>query len=690
MNPLIVKLSCDECRQRKTKCDKGSPCSACKHAGTNCTTVQRARHPRGRSGNTKKKTVLETRVAQLEDLVKQLGTQIERNNDNSAMDASKSDSDQTVPLPIPIKANAMLAKDFFAKLSYEVAGIREVLDDPSEDNGSYLSSEPSAKSGPSSDTSPTSILFGYQPHISDDELVAPVADNVRETLLNIYHDRVDCLFKATYWPAAETAIIQRYEELKKGTPCMVRPVERAIYFMAVCAMTESECEAMLSESRSNLIYRHRRAVEIALARSDFLTNPDKLALQAFVLYLMGLRVCQQYALSWSLLALAIRVGNALGLPLTEPGNPVSVGDDLKTRLWYCIGMLDSQTSIDRGTRPMMTLKDFQRKPLLVNHDAGKYAPPLKRQDLTHDMSFSHVIHEATVCSRTLMEFPPDTAGTWETWDKKLQIVSDFEIYIRQYCSRLECPSHDFQRFVQFTAEDIVLNMQLLLRRPMFPSKTSPFPPWDKFDVLKVTTEIIERTLWKATDSAFAPWAWLSKTWLKWQVLAVLLAELCTPRYGELGDRAYAVAKEGFDYCSALMVETDLATVLKPLAKLMSRVLEVRTRMLSEQHIHGGVLNVSSATGTNTLSQFNSVGNTSFSLFPTGVSDLTGLPYIDNTNGAGVYLSTDQFTQAASYMNGDLSADASWLNWNVFLGEMGDPWTIDPNPEYYNGTNTSTL
>lgn len=149
-----------------------------------------------------------------------------------------------------------------------------------------MSSEPSAKSGSSPDTSPTSILFGYQLHISDEEIVAPVADNVREFLLNIYHDRVDCLFKATYWPAAVTGIIQRHEELKKGMPCIMRPVERAIYFMAVCSMTESECEAMLSESRSSLIYRHRRAVEIALARSDFLTNPDKLALQAFVLYLV--------------------------------------------------------------------------------------------------------------------------------------------------------------------------------------------------------------------------------------------------------------------------------------------------------------------------------------------------------------------------------------------------------------------
>lgn len=167
-----------------------------------------------------------------------------------------------------------------------MAGIREVLDDSNEENSSYISSESSAKSGPSPDTSPTSMLFGYQPHVSDDEILAPPAENVRSALLDIYHDRVDCLFKATYWPAAETAIIRRYEEYEKGSPCVVRAVERAIYFMAVCTMTESECETMLSDSRSNLIYRHRRAIEIALARSEFLTNPDKLALQAFVLYLV--------------------------------------------------------------------------------------------------------------------------------------------------------------------------------------------------------------------------------------------------------------------------------------------------------------------------------------------------------------------------------------------------------------------
>ncbi|EED21811.1 histone deacetylase, putative [Talaromyces stipitatus ATCC 10500] len=642
------------------------------------------------AGNARKQTVLESRVSQLEDLVKLLESQIER-NDNTRMELSTSEFDLPNPLPIPVKANAMLAKDFFAKLSHEVAGIREVLDDSNEGNSSFMSPEPLGKTGPSS----TSILFGYQPSISDDELLAPPAENVREILLDIYHDRVDCLFKATYWPAAETAIHRKYGPDKQYSPSpVIHAVERAVYFMAICTMTESECDAMLSESKSSLIYRHQRSVEVALARSEFFTNPDKLALQSFVLYLMGLRVCSQYAMSWTLLALAIRSGNALGLPITgtETGQEKevcehrSVGDDLKMRLWYCIGMLDSQTSIDRGTRPMMTLRDFEMKPLIINHEAGKYAQPSKRQELSWDMAFSHVIHEATICSRRLMEFPPDVAGSWESWPKKLQVISEFETYIRQYCSQLEGCPHQLQRFIQFTAEDIVLNMHLLLRRPPYPSKNSPFPPWDKFDVLKVTTEIMERTLWKASDSAFAPWAWLSKTWLKWQVLAVLLAELCTPRYGELGDRAYRVAKRGFDYCSSLMAESDLATVLKPLEKLMARVNKVRAGMLSEQRSSS----LSTVTGIDTPGHI-PVESNSHLILPSGVSGSTGFPYNDNnTNSTEAFSTTDKSAQAASYMNGNISIDASWLNWNDFLSEMGDVWTADLNTEYYNSVDSSTL
>lgn len=73
MDILPVPLSCEQCRRRKTKCDKAAPCSACKNAGIACNAIQRARLPRGRSGKVQNKNaMLNARVAHMEQLVKKL------------------------------------------------------------------------------------------------------------------------------------------------------------------------------------------------------------------------------------------------------------------------------------------------------------------------------------------------------------------------------------------------------------------------------------------------------------------------------------------------------------------------------------------------------------------------------------------------------------------------------------------
>ena len=66
------RLSCQQCKQRKIRCDKGAPCSACKNAGLNCHTVQRARLPRGKSAKARSQSkMLETRLARIESLLEQ-------------------------------------------------------------------------------------------------------------------------------------------------------------------------------------------------------------------------------------------------------------------------------------------------------------------------------------------------------------------------------------------------------------------------------------------------------------------------------------------------------------------------------------------------------------------------------------------------------------------------------------------
>ena len=70
---LNVRLSCEHCQRRKTKCDKNVPCAACQLARLSCIGVQRRRLPRGRAAVDKGRGAqLTTRITRLEALVKRL------------------------------------------------------------------------------------------------------------------------------------------------------------------------------------------------------------------------------------------------------------------------------------------------------------------------------------------------------------------------------------------------------------------------------------------------------------------------------------------------------------------------------------------------------------------------------------------------------------------------------------------
>lgn len=70
--PRIV-ASCDLCRRRKVKCDRGNPCSNCLRSGATCVSSTPPRVPRGRKGGRRKPDAeLLKRIAKLENLVKHL------------------------------------------------------------------------------------------------------------------------------------------------------------------------------------------------------------------------------------------------------------------------------------------------------------------------------------------------------------------------------------------------------------------------------------------------------------------------------------------------------------------------------------------------------------------------------------------------------------------------------------------
>lgn len=63
-------LSCTNCRKRKVKCNKTSPCAACERSGLPCVFPNRARLPRGRTSGSKTTNVeLLRRLSKLEELL---------------------------------------------------------------------------------------------------------------------------------------------------------------------------------------------------------------------------------------------------------------------------------------------------------------------------------------------------------------------------------------------------------------------------------------------------------------------------------------------------------------------------------------------------------------------------------------------------------------------------------------------
>lgn len=581
MPAAAVKLSCARCRRRKTKCDKGSPCSTCKDAGISCTGIERARLPRGPSGKVKNRnSILATRVARLENILRQVEGQVQPSNDDSDHPSKIGTPGSTLEFQPPHgdKLGRFYAKEIWSSLSEEVIGLRETLEASDDEDEPPEVDSKRIKSTELSGLLSSRLLFGHFAPLEYDSLEPPSA-HMRHVLLRLYQDRVDCLIKITHWPTVVASIETQYEN-SHYTPLnpSVQALEFSVYFLAMCSISDQESQEMFLDNRQTLLDRYRVATETLISTADLLHSPDLLNLQAFVIYLNGIRSCMQYTASWTLLATAVRVATALGLPVSETEGWSAYDLEIRRRIWHCIRTLDFRTAADRGSVPITPHEDTTSLPLLTC-DSELAAPNLSAPSQPDtDMCLAYVYREVSDCTNKLFAQPANPNDASNDWHAKLRIVADFRESMEQHSARIQDAANPFRICAQFSINALAKDMELLLRRPPFRVKNNKPPLWDEFDILARTREILELNLTKPVNTTFAPWAWFAKPWVRWYILAVLLAELSTPREGDLAEKAYKIAKESFARYGELIADTDLRTVWKPLVKLMHHVDRVRQNM----------------------------------------------------------------------------------------------------------------
>lgn len=177
-----------------------------------------------------------------------------------------------------------VASDFWSALSEGISGLREIIEDSEDEaeNGSitYIDTSEQTEGEPCVGAM---VLFPIIPVGVQHDLPV-LSHSARKILLNLYLSRVDTVYKIVHWPTTVNLV---ETNPTNPTPSISnQALEHAIYFMALCTITDSEAQDLCLGIRASLLNLYILAVETLLGRSNLLQDPSVTTLQALVIYLV--------------------------------------------------------------------------------------------------------------------------------------------------------------------------------------------------------------------------------------------------------------------------------------------------------------------------------------------------------------------------------------------------------------------
>ncbi|KAJ5129586.1 Transcription factor [Penicillium bovifimosum] len=605
-----VRLMCEACRQRKVKCDKLSPCTSCQKLGFLCVPVERARLPRGRTRKAAERPVgsdkeLSDRVARLEKLLKQVVNkrQVESQSslvvpesswpsveEGAATEARKAGFDtrqdgnevmRSGPPSaghshIPGPSTAYMGNSFWEDIMQQTHELRNVLEDRlANDDIDTRDPEPGFGTSLVSSESPES-----QSTSSPSNRACNLSPNIRHRLCDIFLHNVDPLFKVLHRPSLQAF-------LKDETPYLdyeqdhnaPATLASAVYLCAVCTLDEAECQLMFNTDKMTAVAEFQKETEAALVRADFVTTNDLTVLQAYIISLVSCPLRSKVELKanfsklaarsqdqsrrvWTMLSMALRVGQALSLHIPEPPFTVRPFEkEMRRRTWLGIGVLDIAVSLDRASDPMMQAAWLDsNQPSNINDEEIWFdmdGPIPEHTDGTFtDMTHTLVIAASASVARSLAFSD--------------LIEPPLNYHHSAAASRLRLPTKGFT-----PAE------RLQTRSVRFPVRSRNFTPPRVGDnaLLKIAADNLQWSQDVYTYPGAAAWRWYGSMWVPWHALAVALAELCVCKDPAVMVRYWSVVADVFERSRLVIADSQHGMLWKPMERLMAQAKARRNELL---------------------------------------------------------------------------------------------------------------
>lgn len=616
--------SCITCRKRKVKCDKRHPCSNCNRAAIECLFPGPGRAPR----RTRKPpdTELLARVRRLEGVVQSLGKGIDENGEiiiepqemkhekagkpqvaqgamgdakpvkkcpGPGMHEPKKDDKDTNNLVkefgrlvVEDGKSRYVSNKFWTSLSEEVAEMRDILDDPTEDEDDY----PSPGSGSTASVNHQGFLFSFSSIMLDLRVFHPPNEQI-PAYWNIFITNVDPIFKVLHVPHHEKVV----SEASKDLDHVSKPIEVfmfTIYYAAVTTLSPDDCFVYLGLEKQAALRKYRFAVEQGLSRTGFLSTQELIVLQSMLLFLTCVRRSDDTRYVWTMTGLLIRLAQALGVHRDGQNFGLSPFDtEMRRRLWWQICTLDIRASEDHGTDPSIVEQSFDTKfPLNINDSdltTDMKEPPEEHEGAT-EMTFDLIRYSVSTTVRRLSYAPPGPGpcrikSSGLTLADKEHMIEDLHQYLEKKYLR-HCDTTIPLHWVTVTVARLIMaKMWLIVHHPFSRADRGVDLPKETKDRLFTTSlEVIEFSRLLESEKTTLKWGWLFRTYVQWHALAFVLSELCARTQGAEVDKAWIVIESVFDDWGGAVSSNQRGMLWKPLRKLMAKARSERSKALQKQ------------------------------------------------------------------------------------------------------------
>ncbi|KAL2698681.1 hypothetical protein AAEP93_010069 [Penicillium crustosum] len=356
-------LACVLCQQRKIKCDRTFPCVNCVRAGEQCEQATRQRRRRFVERD------LLARLRHYESLLHQHNIKFDplhtptRDHSSPTQDGPNEipeggQSERTV-----LETNTNLLKEkktikpkslnIWHAMSQKTVASKDDDGNDSEndetDNGFLHDSDDIRHAvikkawnhmfqGKTNDH----LLFG-SPVGNVDELSAFHPTQVQIfRLWQIYLDNVNPLLKVTHTPTLQTRIIDAASDIANINPTL-EALMFSIYCVSILSLTEDQCSALFKSPKKDLLTAYQSACQQALRGCSILRSSDRESLTALYLYLVSIRPDTDPASLSSMLGVAIRIGQRIGIHNESMyGKCSALEAEMRRRLWWSLIIFDNR------------------------------------------------------------------------------------------------------------------------------------------------------------------------------------------------------------------------------------------------------------------------------------------------------------------------------------------------------------